>query len=468
MAPFGPRFPALRAALALLLLPPVLAPAPPRLRGLPWAARPPFPGARRPTRLAVLSALNNAHRSALPVSAPLPREVPQDLPQEVQLPECPDIIWNAEGIDVDAIPTDYDTEFLKVLEMRDLGISEGQSHEEQAAKIAGKRGEILDLLKSNGAVHLKSVPMAREMEGYKKILQVLGLRTCQDSLARAKLSGEGKVMKVVSSVNGLEPHHDRSDYTPQFNLYDETVEHPRMPWYSAFVCFAPACQGGEFQLLDAQRFVRELDRGVLRRIYERRFRGAEVFGLYLPQSILTMVVGWAKKVLPTAFAWKWSSFVNPAYTVRSQFRGLPKGWNNITTPPWVFGHCWRCEVLVPPQSPVNRHPGTGEVVWFNNILFWEGDRMKWNPKFIDLFIPRSRPVYGDGSEIPQEDIDHINWLSRKNKVNIPMVPGDVVLVDNYRHLHGREGFVNAKNQTRLHAISSGQDWNGPRYVAFNP
>jgi len=57
--------------------------------------------------------------------------------------------------------------------------------------------------------------------------------------------------------------------------------------------------------------------------------------------------------------------------------------------------------------------------------------------------------YGDGSEIPQADLDHINDVIMKNLVYVPMKEGDVVLVDNYQVMHGRDVFEGV----RLHAVT---------------
>ena len=57
--------------------------------------------------------------------------------------------------------------------------------------------------------------------------------------------------------------------------------------------------------------------------------------------------------------------------------------------------------------------------------------------------------YGDLSPIPAEDLDHINEVSQKNIRDIPMQPGDVLLCDNYRVLHGRNVFKG----DRYHAVS---------------
>ena len=47
------------------------------------------------------------------------------------------------------------------------------------------------------------------------------------------------------------------------------------------------------------------------------------------------------------------------------------------------------------------------------------------------------------------DLDHIDELTRKNLVAVSMQKGDVVLVDNYQCLHGRDVFEGE----RMHAVT---------------
>ena len=61
--------------------------------------------------------------------------------------------------------------------------------------------------------------------------------------------------------------------------------------------------------------------------------------------------------------------------------------------------------------------------------------------------------YGDLSPIPAEDLDHTNEVSQKNIRDIPMQPGDVLLCDNYRVLHGRNVFKGDR-----HAVSRFGGW----------
>lgn len=57
--------------------------------------------------------------------------------------------------------------------------------------------------------------------------------------------------------------------------------------------------------------------------------------------------------------------------------------------------------------------------------------------------------FGDLSEISPADLEHIDEVTRKNLVAVPMSEGEVVLVDNYQCLHGRDVFTGE----RLHAVT---------------
>mmetsp|Transcript_15742 Transcript_15742/g.23704 ORF Transcript_15742/g.23704 Transcript_15742/m.23704 type:complete len:463 (+) Transcript_15742:36-1424(+) len=374
-----------------------------------------------------------------------------------KLPDCPDIIWDAKGIDLEQLPSQVDTNFPATLDANEIGISKDMTSEQQLKMIALKREEILRTLQESGAVHLQGLPIATDTEGYRQVLQTLGLIACKDPLA-ARKSLDNEIKKVVPNTAALGLHHDRSDYAPRNVLYDEEILAPKMPWYSAFVCFKQASEGGEFRILDAQRFVRELDRDIVKRLYEKGIRSAEVYGLWLPQSVFNMFAGWLIKVFPEETKWKWSSLVNPDFEIRSFFKAPPEGWSDISSPPQILADIWRCEVLLSEQSPLNRHPKTGEVVWFNNIHLWEGDKAQWKPKFKHSLGARSKAVYGDGSPIADADLDQIVKLTEDIEVKILMEPGDVILVDNYRTLHGREKFTNSRNNTRLHAVTFAQQF----------
>lgn len=113
------------------------------------------------------------------------------------------------------------------------------------------------------------------------------------------------------------------------------------------------------------------------------------------------------------------------------------------------------------------HPETGDEVWHNhlNILhvsaheaeyaFSTQHMSSWlylvlhyftrfqlfahSLLFGDNYIGQTT-LYGDGSEIPFEDLHHVRMLVWNNTVIYKHQPGDVVFVDNYRLAHARQPF----------------------------
>jgi len=108
----------------------------------------------------------------------------------------------------------------------------------------------------------------------------------------------------------------------------------------------------------------------------------------------------------------------------------------------------RLQAIENSQSPVNRHPETKRPVWFCNIHN--------HARFLRDRRPCSVPevgmtdvFFGDLEIIPGDILAKINEACEKNIVRVPMQPGDVLLCDNYRVLHGRDVFEG----DRLHAVS---------------
>jgi hypothetical protein len=114
----------------------------------------------------------------------------------------------------------------------------------------------------------------------------------------------------------------------------------------------------------------------------------------------------------------------------------------------------RLMAFSPPQSPVNRHPATGDPAWFCNVH--SHSRYLRDTRDGDLpetsgasKLNRTDMFYGDGTPIPREHLEHIDEVTMRNLVYVPMEEGDVVLVDNYQVMHGRDVFEGE----RLHAVT---------------
>ena len=118
----------------------------------------------------------------------------------------------------------------------------------------------------------------------------------------------------------------------------------------------------------------------------------------------------------------------------------------------VFGadqsNPYRLQAIEHAQSPINKHPVTGQPVWFCNLhnhSRYLRDRRPCTVPEVGM-----TDVYsGDLSTIPYDDVRHINEVCERNLVTMPMKKGDVVLLDNYRVLHGRNTFKG----DRKHAVT---------------
>lgn len=101
------------------------------------------------------------------------------------------------------------------------------------------------------------------------------------------------------------------------------------------------------------------------------------------------------------------------------------------------------------ESPINRHPVTGLPVWFNNAHNHARKLRDRRPCGVPE-VGMTEVFYADTMEpLSLEDCNEIKRASEKHITALPMEPGDVLLIDNYRALHGRDVFQG----DRFHAVS---------------
>ena len=71
-------------------------------------------------------------------------------------------------------------------------------------------------------------------------------------------------------------------------------------------------------------------------------------------------------------------------------------------------------------------------------------------------INKSDMFYGDDGTISDADLEHIDEVTMKNVQYVKMERGDVVLLDNYKCMHGRNVFEG----TRKHGVAWFEGWEG--------
>jgi hypothetical protein len=203
--------------------------------------------------------------------------------------------------------------------------------------------------------------------------------------------------------------------------------------YGAFVCFQEATvKGGEFLVADAARILADMDPDVLKRIYEKQVRisvsNLDFDFLGATGPLVKPLMDGAKELIANVVAPKFDMELEMLFG--------------------SDGKPFRLQAVEPAMTPVNRHPKTGLPLWFCNIhnhaRYLRDNRPCTVPE-----VGMTDVYYGDLSPIPAEDLNHIDEVSRKHIQHLAMKPGDVVFVDNYRMLHGRDIFEG----DRTHAVA---------------
>jgi alpha-ketoglutarate-dependent taurine dioxygenase len=110
---------------------------------------------------------------------------------------------------------------------------------------------------------------------------------------------------------------------------------------------------------------------------------------------------------------------------------------------WLAGDRLRTRAVRP---SVIRHPANGDVSWFNQAQHWHiscldpETRRSIESVFPEEDFPR-HAYYGDGSPIPDAEMQHILDIYRELEVSFPWQKGDVVLIDNVLAAHARNPFA---------------------------
>lgn len=99
----------------------------------------------------------------------------------------------------------------------------------------------------------------------------------------------------------------------------------------------------------------------------------------------------------------------------------------------------RCQVT-------ERHPRTGEMIWFNQAHLFHASRLPAEVRdwllaaFGECNLPRN-VYFADGSPIDSAMLDEVLRVCDANSVVFPWNEGDVLLLDNMLTAHGRKPFV---------------------------
>jgi hypothetical protein len=343
------------------------------------------------------------------------------------LRECPLTRWNAKVESVEKAQA----EARRAVQERGAFPLEINALAEDNARgldyFKANREKIVAGMKKHGAVWLRGFELTKDIKGYRSAWEALGLMPCLDPIHSSGLR------KFASERDGIYEEVNKPALRQHYiGLHQESTA-KRTAAAAAFVCFKRATeQGGHFMVADGAAILADMKTDTLKRLNDNGVR-ISVSNIDLPfkskEGVSGMVRDGVKTLVQNAVAPKFDMDLEMMYEADGK-----------------EGRLQAVEALEP---PLNRHPQTGVPVWFcnahNHLRYLRDRRPCGVPEvgMTDVYLGE------DMKKISPQDADEIKRVAEKNIVALPMEPGDVLLIDNYRALHGRETFEG----DRYHAVT---------------
>mmetsp|Transcript_21818 Transcript_21818/g.49624 ORF Transcript_21818/g.49624 Transcript_21818/m.49624 type:complete len:317 (+) Transcript_21818:989-1939(+) len=311
------------------------------------------------------------------------------------------------------------------------------------------------MMVESAAVVITGFDLMKEQDGFQEFYETIGMKTCLDPLhsvsARPTVDGK-KNSPVYEAVN----KESRKNFF--IGMHNEFVG-TRAPRAAAFVCFKPAETGGEFLIADGRSMFRDLDTELVQRLANRNIRYSVMELPFfdwisnLPELVQEPAKGFIKGLASAA--------INAKVDFNVDLRWGEAGYDRTRM----------LQARAPSQPAIVRHPVTNEPTWFCNVhshsavLRKNRESLYGAERFEDgaSQINKSDMFFGDDGDISDEDLEEMDRVTMKNVQYIKMNTGDVVLLDNYKCLHGRNVF----DGTRKHGVAWFEGWSGEEDMKAN-
>jgi hypothetical protein len=333
--------------------------------------------------------------------------------------ECPLTRWNSEGIDIEQAQKEAAKMPHCPAEIRASDADNVMGRDYFATNKEKIRADLLQ----HGAVWLRGFDLMKDVQGHRAMYEALELEPCLDPLHSSglrKFASERDALYEEVNKPSLRGHY--------IGLHCESTT-KRTAAYAAFVCFQKATEGGgRFLVADGAAILAELDTALLKKLYAREIR-ISVSNLDIPPAFPGFLKEGIKGLVDAAVAPKFDMDLEMMYE--------------------ADGKPGRLQAIEMAESPINRHPVTGLPVWFNNAHNHARKLRDRRPCGVPE-VGMTEVFYADTMEpLSLEDCQEIKRASEKHITALSMEPGDVLLVDNYRALHGRDVFQG----DRFHAVT---------------
>lgn len=202
-------------------------------------------------------------------------------------------------------------------------------------------------------------------------------------------------------------------------LHNEFSYAMSWPMRICFFCLEAPLAGGETPIADCRKVYQFLDPRIRDRFIEKKVMYARNYGSKIDLS------------------WQTAFQTTDRAEVERYCRDAPIDFE------WLDGDRLRTRQV---RESVATHPRTREVVWFNQAHLFHLSNLEQDVReslqatFDAEELPRNA-YYGDGSAIPDPELDEVREAFRKATVLFPWQHGDLLLLDNMLVAHGRTPYT---------------------------
>jgi alpha-ketoglutarate-dependent taurine dioxygenase len=267
------------------------------------------------------------------------------------------------------------------------------------------------LLLEHGAILLRGFGLG-SVQDFHSLLDASGIKLMnyiEKATPREKVSGQVYTSTIFPPEHRIALHNELS-YVRQW------------PGRIAFFCEVAPGVDGETPIADVRR--------VLARIAPEVREKFDRLGWLLVRNF-------GSGIGPS---WQDSLSVQSGDAAEAYFRKSETEWQ------WLDGNSDKSRLRTfQRRLAVQRHPMTGEDLWFNHIAFWHSSTLarEVRDSLLADFGRDNLPYetfYGDGSEISKDVIEHLSKAYDAETLKFPWVQGDLLLLDNMLVAHGRSTY----------------------------
>lgn len=298
---------------------------------------------------------------------------------------------------------------------------QGISFEETLAYFRANQEKLKALLHKHGALLLRHFPI-EDASAFSKA--VLGLQLGRFMDYKGGDSPRRKIAEGVYTSTEAPPWL-------KIPLHNELSYSKHYPSHIFFYCDIPCAIRGTTPIADARKVLQSLDPEVRKAFTQKGllYRSAYHGG----KGLIPLLVGKAHRSWQEAFETEDRSEVEKL----CRARGIAYRWTDDN---WL---------IVEEVCPATKaHPVTGEEVWFNQAhIFKLSRRFLGLWRYLATQVLYRKPhhrfhdvTFADGTPIPLSMLEHVRDKLEENTVVFPWQKGDLLVLDNYLSMHGRDSF----------------------------